>query len=618
MTQVSPAPAHAVRTKQPRTAPPHAPAAGATAPSPSPTGLGRILVVDHSAVLTSLLQTAIAGAGYGVETAAGADEAIATLRAGTFDLVILELDVADARGRSLLRLLREQGAPISRLPVIVLTDRADRASVLAAISMRISGYILKSQFRLESLLERIHQTVAAKGQAAGRIGKSPTDSDSDVAAAAADPETPVMSLRDLRPLLSRSQLDERLRGCEQLKAFSPSVNRVLKLTSTPGASMDSLVTAVSQDHAIALKLLKIANSAALNTGEPVDSVKKAVLRMGMEKVRQAVLNIGVVDRFSSAVLTERFNFANFWEHSIACGLIAAELAKTSGCMDADNAFAMGLLHDVGRVAMIEQLPEEYARVLEAAERLGVPLEQTESRLLLVNHADVMGRLLRSWRFPKELVDPITLHHVSASNARSLVPSRAQEVAVLALANRLAHALLLGSSGNDVVYPATDLMDLLRVDAALVARLESMIPDETGKIKLSMLAVGSGEVWPMVRDRHRATLEKPLRPLFVSPDPMRDTLRIFCNALADEDAACEAPNLAVVHVPDSRATTEAGNLLRAAESAAGVSDLPLIVLSPSGKVAPSDDDLAERPAELLPTPFAVARFVEAVNRIARVE
>ncbi len=609
MTHADPAQATSVRPEQPRE--------GGRPPAP-PAGSGRILVVDDSAVLTSLLRTAIAGAGYQVHTAAAAEEAIGALRAAAFDLVILELAVADAAGRPLLRLLRDQGAPTSRLPVIVLTDRADRASVLAAISMRVSGYILKSQFRLESLLERIRQTVVGQappgerrgGPTAGGEGAAGTDG------AQAGAGRPAASLRELRPLLSRSQLEERLRGCEQLRAFSPSVNRVLKLTSAPGASMDSLVTAVSQDHAIALKLLKLANSAALNTGEPVDSVKKAVLRMGMDKVRQAVLNIGVVDRFSSAVLTERFNFANFWEHSIACGLIAAELAKAAGCMDVDNAFAMGLLHDVGRVALIEQLPEEYAMVLEAAERLGAPLEQAESRLLLVSHADVMGRLLRSWRFPKELVDPITLHHVSASNARSLAPSRAQEVAVLALANRLAHALLLGSSGNDVVYPAADLMDMLHVDAGLVARLESAIPDETGKIKLSMLAVGSGEEWPMVRDRHRAGLERPLRPLFVSPDPMRDTLRIFCGALADEDAGLEEPNLAVLHMPDSRAHAEAGNLLRAAESAAGVSGLPLIVLSPSGKAAPSEAGLGERAVELLPTPVAVARFTAAVNRIAR--
>src|SRR5690606_30940488 len=99
---------------------------------------------------------------YQVHTAAGAEEAIGALRAAPFDLVILELAVVDAGGRSLLRLLRDQGAPMSRLPVIVLTDRADRASVLAAISMRVSGYMLKSQFKLESLLDRIHQTVVAQ------------------------------------------------------------------------------------------------------------------------------------------------------------------------------------------------------------------------------------------------------------------------------------------------------------------------------------------------------------------------------------------------------------------------------------------------------------------------
>jgi len=66
--------------------------------------------------------------------------------------------------------------------------------------------------------------------------------------------------------------------------------------------------------------------------------------------------------------------------------------------------------------------------------------------------DVMDRILQMWRFPQHLIKPIAMHHMSIGNIRQLAPSLVKPIGILALANRLAHALLLGASGNVAVYP----------------------------------------------------------------------------------------------------------------------------------------------------------------------
>jgi len=75
------------------------------------------------------------------------------------------------------------------------------------------------------------------------------------------------------------------------------------------------------------------------------------------------------------------------------------------------------------VILAELLGDLYAQVLSSAADQMLPVEQVESRLLMLNHAEVMDRVLRAWRFPKDLVGPIVLHHLSAGNIGRQRPAR---------------------------------------------------------------------------------------------------------------------------------------------------------------------------------------------------
>ena len=143
---------------------------------------------------------------------------------------------------------------------------------------------------------------------------------------------------------------------------------------------------------------------------------------------------------------KRLSTPLFWEHSIAGGLIASELTRHLDGKEPeiDAAFTMGLLHDVGRLVYADMFSETYTRVFEPAESLEAPVEQVESSLLLINHADAMDRVLHAWSFPKDLINPISLHHLPVGDIRRMAPHSLPQVATLALANGLAHVLLLGT------------------------------------------------------------------------------------------------------------------------------------------------------------------------------
>ncbi len=585
----------------------------------------RVLVVDDMAVIREPIAAALRREGFDAVCAANGREAIGLMRTQPPDLILLDLGMPEMDGLELLRRMKSD-ATLPSPPVVVLTAAGDKDSVLRSRQMGVRHYLLKAQFSLADMVARVRELTADRREeaptgtgdaVAAKVGPgTPARGTNRGASASSAPGVPTpteaaAALRDLKPRVVRSELVEMLDRCGELKALPPSVAEVLKVVNSPQANSEQVAGVIKRDPAIALKILRLANSSAFASGTPADTVEKAVLRIGVGAIRQAVMSIGVVDRFSSVAVEGFMDPVLFWEHSIAVGLIAAAMTRARGEGEGDAAFTMGLLHDVGRVVYAELLRDRYAEVLAKAEELGVEVERAESRMLLMNHAEGMDRILRAWHFPRDLVDPIIFHHLSAPDIRRHCPKRYGEVATLALADRLAHAFMLGSSGNDALYPTDELCRGLGVGDEVVAEIERTIEAETETIKLAMLAApGRAMEWKRRVDHYAKALAAPVRPLFVSASPACDAYRIALDRL--RAAGDEPANVGVVHFSSPADRLPVSQAYASAEADAGVGRLPLIVLSPEGAVAPEESVAEGRRVLLLPTPTPMARLTGALN------
>lgn len=612
-----------------------------------------ILVVDDMAIFREPIEAVLRAEGFEVLTAANGAEAIAAISKQRPDLILLDLGMPVMDGLAVLKKMRESEST-RRTPVIVLSAESDRARIVEAVKLGIAGYILKSQFSVKAMLERVTKaletppslTATATGShrtdtssagaklsppqeqthlpgrrpeniATTRIQSGHVVNPKGIALEHRNPKTAEVDLKSMRPIMTRSELLERIAVNDELTGFSPTVTQVLKITASPTCSMEQVAKVVGQDHAIAVKILKLANSTVYSRGGHVDTVQKAVLRIGMQSIRQAVMNIGVVEHFGSLAFERHLSTPLFWEHSIACGIIAAELAHALKHKEPDVAFTAGLLHDLGRVIYAERLGEDYVRVLDAAHEAQLPLEQVESRLLLLNHADVMHQILSAWRFPKDLVNPIVFHHAAPAEAKSLASQQTAEVLRLGLADRLAHALMLGSSGNDTIYPTEEHCRLLDIEPAAVRSIEETARQQTDDTKIALLTTSNGAAWPRPVEQYRAALSAPFRPLYVSGSPEIDAYRMFCAELAGPSDG-QPPNLVVVHIAAAKEWGIIQERLTEMEREAKVHGLPLVVLSSSRQIGLDPASVAGRRLQALSTPTPVIRFIAAVNDLVSTE
>ena len=599
--------------------------------------MSTILVVDDMAVFREPIAASLRAEGYETICAANGREALGLVKSHSPDLILLDVAMPVMDGLEFLRAVQADST-IPRPPVILLTAVSEKDYVVEAARFGVQDYQLKSQFSLDHLYHRIERCLAEHDPqgSPGAVNAAPQSATTSITesvpsatsnpahmptaerpATASSPGSgtctstdPIAALKSLKSLMKKSEVLERIEASGELRAFSPTVLEVLRLTGREDGSIEKIARAIKQDHAIAIKILKLANSVVYTRGEPVETLDKAVVRIGLAQIRQVLLNISVIDQFSSVTIGGQVSGGEFWEHAIACGLIAAEIAHTRSAEEADSAFTMGLVHDVGRLMYAREFGDDYLTVMQVARELQLPLEQVETRLLLLNHADGMDRLLHAWKFPKDLIDPVVFHHLSVGNIRRMSPRRLPEVATLALANRLCHALALGNSGNETIYPTEEFCRTLKIDATVIQRIEEKAQEQTENLKLALLAQSNETAWTDCRERYRAAIAKPFRPLFVSEAPQFDAYRIFCDQLRERSG--EPPNVGIVHLTATNECERVTQDYVSAESQAGVDRLPLIILSPKAELKLKDRVMANRQHELLPTPIVIARFIEAIN------
>ncbi len=190
-------------------------------------------------------------------------------------------------------------------------------------------------------------------------------------------------------------------------------HQIQKVINDPKCSASQISSILSEDPAMSVKVLKLTNSAFYGLSREIDSVRQAVVIVGIEAIRNLVISASVLEMFKGREVDQEFE-EKFWRHSLAtafCCRILARQLRSRGIVDPDGAFSGGLLHDVGKIVLSCFLPEEYRKFEEERRKdAQSPTFEVEERALGYNHAQVGTLLAGHWKLPGKLTQAITFHH----------------------------------------------------------------------------------------------------------------------------------------------------------------------------------------------------------------
>ncbi len=191
-----------------------------------------------------------------------------------------------------------------------------------------------------------------------------------------------------------------------LPSLPGALARIVQLLNDPESSLLDLGKAITQDPAVALKTLRLANSAACGLREHVTSVEHAVALLGIKVIHNLVLTATVFDTLSRSA-------GLLYQHSIVSGLAARAVLRSGHvalALQPDEAFVYGLLHDVGKIILEDYMPDELMEAEKLSRERKVPAHQVERELIGADHAELGGRLAMNWRLPESIASAILAHH----------------------------------------------------------------------------------------------------------------------------------------------------------------------------------------------------------------
>ena len=222
------------------------------------------------------------------------------------------------------------------------------------------------------------------------------------------------AMRDLLSNQSLKTVVSRLRSIPSLPAI---YNELTAALSSKDPSVVQIERIISKDVGMAAKILQLANSAFIGAAGRVSSLLHAISLIGTETVRTLVLTVHVFSQFDSHS-DVALHLPALWDHSVATASLAQKIAAAENCTKAvaEESFTSGLLHDIGKVVLLAEMPREYCPILREADPTRVvPLEVER---LGCTHAQVGAYLMSIWGLPVPLVRAVVYHHAPADSAET--------------------------------------------------------------------------------------------------------------------------------------------------------------------------------------------------------
>jgi putative nucleotidyltransferase with HDIG domain len=254
-------------------------------------------------------------------------------------------------------------------------------------------------------------------------------------------------------------LKDRIEGVRTLATIPSVAKRLLELVSKPNVSLTEISRFISSDPALTTKILKMVNSPVYGFPGRISSVNQAVLLLGLNVVKGLLFGVTVFDLMQKTMI-------GLWEHSLGCAIVSRLIAKKKGLKDPEEASIYGLLHDIGKVILVLEFPEEYEKAMNDSLEKGVPIYEVETEYFSTTHATVGSWIAEQWSFPKNLIEVIGYHH--KPHLSKLMPV---ETAIAHVSDVILRAKGFGFAGDHTIPAvnptAWELINLSQADIKVI-------------------------------------------------------------------------------------------------------------------------------------------------------
>ncbi len=305
-----------------------------------------------------------------MEYATSGEEALRIMADGVFDVIVTDMRMPGMDGSQLLYRVRELYPHTVR---IILSGQSDKEKLLRSI-------------------EPVHQYLS-----------KPCDAEILKAT--------VSRTFAVRRLLENDALANVISKIESLPSLPSMYSEITDEIDSPDGSLAKVGEIISKDIGMSAKILQLVNSSFFGLATHVGNPAKAVSLLGLETVKALVAGIMIFSQFAHPP-SPYCAIEELWNHSVATSCLARDIAGNLNLTreEIDDSFLAGLLHDVGKLILLDRFPQECKTILEVAGSMGRPIVEAEKIVLGTTHAELGAYLLGIWGFSDSVIHGIAFHH----------------------------------------------------------------------------------------------------------------------------------------------------------------------------------------------------------------
>jgi DNA-binding response OmpR family regulator len=454
----------------------------------------RILVADDDVTSRKMLETVLTTWGYEVITVSDGNEAWERLRAANAPkLAILDWMMPGMDGVRLCCKVREMNT-VNPSYIIILSCRDKKEDVVQGLKAEANDYIVKP-YNSDELRERLEvgrRAIESQATLVNTVRKQATENlwqqeQSKKTIAALEEQINELEKRaskadkeDGKTLSSEtatSILDKIVfifkRGEINLPSH-PQISMKFNEMANRGADLQEIARLLKQDVAISAKLISVSNSAYYRGLTENKNLEQAVARLGLTTTRQYV--DVVAHRALYTTKNKKFLelLDKLWEHSLSCAYASQATSKALKVELPDDAFTLGLLHDIGKLVLLQAVGE-----LQDRGKLGKGVDEAElSNTIDTHHGKFGGALLKTWKFSSGYVQVATYH----DNLGEADPI-SKELLVVHFANLLVKSMAYDlAEDTEVDLAEAASSRLLKLDSTMIAEIKTQTEELMEEMK----------------------------------------------------------------------------------------------------------------------------------------
>lgn len=204
---------------------------------------------------------------------------------------------------------------------------------------------------------------------------------------------------------------EKILDTREFATLPTVASKVLTILNEEAVNVRDIARIIETDPSLTVKLLRIANSPLYGTRVEVTSVRQAIVTLGLSRLTNMVLGISVFSKFMLNTHKKIMPYIKkFWWHVACSAMVSKSLAANIGVYYKENEFIGSLLHDIGKLAMLQFDEEKYMEVIKLIDEEGMCDLEAENSVFRCTHPEVGYHIAKSWNLPDKLQNIILFHH----------------------------------------------------------------------------------------------------------------------------------------------------------------------------------------------------------------